>query len=53
MIQLIVNRKNGYIYYKGESYANAERKWSSIKSNPNVSWYEVAIKDTIFNNRGQ
>ena len=53
MIQLIVNRKNGYIYYKGESLEAAAKRWEGLVNNLNASWYEVMIKDTVFNNRGQ
>ena len=52
MIQLIVNRKNGYIYYRGESMDAARNRWEGLKQNMNASWYEVSIKDTVFNNRG-
>lgn len=53
MIQLIVNRATGYVYYRGESISAAGSKWRAIKANMNASWYEHNMKDTVFDPRSR
>lgn len=44
-VQLIINRRAGYIHYHGPDMARAQEKWARWGKDKNVSWYEVPVME--------